>query len=607
MATDTGTGTSMAATHPPDFSEPVSILQPLTYSASSCGYCSTVPGLRSTLKSSKSYGAWAHALSCDLYKQLLDRGWRRSGAYLYKPDMARTCCPQYTISLDASQFRPSRGQRQVLSRFAAFVRNGDRQGQPGWGPPQPSADLEPPPSAGPAGPSPSSFSSSAAAASSSTMPAPAMQVDDACPATDTDTDTVAVAVRNPETERKQQDQFGTRPEKGQGQGQGQGQGKGKKDKGKGKARAAPAPLRPPNADWTELVHAGDWRRGGDAESAQFKHRFEYSLEPASFTEEKYELYKKYQTQVHHEAEDSVSPKGFKRFLVDTPLDLEPTRSCSDYSYGSHHALYRLDGRLIAFAVIDILPRAVSSVYFVWDPEYAAMSLGKISALREAAMVTELEAAGAWQGGGGRYMMGYYIHTCPKMRYKADYQPSFLLDPPTNTYYPWSECKPRLDAVTLGMATFSGPFPAVTDDAMRISPQPSASSSTLPPASAAPITLEKSSTSLPSAPSTSTTPHEPDGDLELADGAPASENVDDDDDDDDELDTDFPSPPPPGCLEPANLPIEVLAEAFVIQRRTLMPLLLSDAWRDAELQQEARELLAAVGDAGRKRLAIFFGR
>lgn len=42
--------------------------------------------------------AWAHALSCATYKNLLDQGWRRSGSYLYKPDMGRTCCPQYTIS-----------------------------------------------------------------------------------------------------------------------------------------------------------------------------------------------------------------------------------------------------------------------------------------------------------------------------------------------------------------------------------------------------------------------------------------------------------------------------------------------------------------------------
>jgi hypothetical protein len=38
-------------------------------------------------------------------------------------------------SLDASQFHPSRSQRQVLQRFNAFVQHGEREGQPGWGPP----------------------------------------------------------------------------------------------------------------------------------------------------------------------------------------------------------------------------------------------------------------------------------------------------------------------------------------------------------------------------------------------------------------------------------------------------------------------------------------
>lgn len=49
-----------------------------------------------------------------------------------------------------------------------------------------------------------------------------------------------------------------------------------------------------------------------------------------------------------------------------------------------------------------------------------------------------------------------------------------------------------------------------------------------------------------------------------------------DDEDLELETDFPNPPPPGCLDPNALPIDVLSEAFVIQRRTLMPLLVRNS-------------------------------
>lgn len=34
------------------------------------------------------------------YQQLIDRGWRRSGKFLYKPNLEASCCPPYTIRLD---------------------------------------------------------------------------------------------------------------------------------------------------------------------------------------------------------------------------------------------------------------------------------------------------------------------------------------------------------------------------------------------------------------------------------------------------------------------------------------------------------------------------
>ncbi len=42
-------------------------------------------------------------------------------------------------------------------------------------------------------------------------------------------------------------------------------------------------------------------------------------------------------------------------------------------------------------------------------------------------------------------MGFYIHSCQKMRYKGDYQPSELLCPTTLAWYPLSECVPLLEA------------------------------------------------------------------------------------------------------------------------------------------------------------------
>lgn len=65
-------------------------------------------------------------------------------------------------------------------------------------------------------------------------------------------------------------------------------------------------------------------------------------------------------------------------------------------------VYRVDGELIGISVIDILPHCVSSVYFIWDPDWAWASLGKFSAMREIALVLDMAAAGA-EGMGWLFM------------------------------------------------------------------------------------------------------------------------------------------------------------------------------------------------------------
>ncbi|KAG5651246.1 hypothetical protein H0H81_009318 [Sphagnurus paluster] len=138
------------------------------------------------------------------------------------------------------------------------------------------------------------------------------------------------------------------------------------------------------------------------------HNFETTLEPSSYTDEKYALYEKYQSNVHHDNDNE--PKGFKRFLVDSPL-----------------LLYRLNGELIALGVLDILPHCVSSVYFMYDVEWEEFSLGKLSALREISLACEMHKA------------GFFIYSCPKMRYKGEYSPSYLADPETYDWFPLSTC------------------------------------------------------------------------------------------------------------------------------------------------------------------------
>lgn len=369
MAGDTGS-TSRA--------RPEDLISYVGCSASRCGYC----GSKDTFES---FGIWAHALSPSSYKKLIDRGWRRSGHYVYKPNLARTCCMLYTIRLDADAFVPDKAQRRALNKLNRLVL-GDH------------TEL----------------------------------------------------------------QAGTKVKAG-------------KNKGK--------PF-----DLATVVHSTETVEslGGDSHQVNAEHRLTVTLEPAAVTEEGYALYRAYQIAVHKDAPSKLTEGGYKRFLCDSPIARVPIPFASPSSsgsnaatdtaaerrglpteYGSYHQTYRLDGALIAVGVLDILPGCVSSVYLMYDPAYAHLSLGRVSACREALLARELQRAtmspealsaaslttprlaAAAAAASSRsppsahpdervraveveakwhYYMGYYIPTCPKMAYKADYSPSSLADP-----------------------------------------------------------------------------------------------------------------------------------------------------------------------------------
>ncbi|KAI9796599.1 MAG: Arginyl-tRNA--protein transferase 1 [Candelina submexicana] len=168
------------------------------------------------------------------------------------------------------------------------------------------------------------------------------------------------------------------------------------------------------------------------------HKFEVALENDTFTEEKFALFANYQRLVHHEPPSKVTRAGFKRFLCSSPIDKGRSEGTRGEKLGSFHQCYRLDGRLIAMAVLDLLPQCVSGVYFIYHDDFKEWNFGKISALREAGLAIE--------GGYKYYYMGYYIHSCAKMRYKGDYGPQYVLDPET---YQWdlldTDLRRRLDA------------------------------------------------------------------------------------------------------------------------------------------------------------------
>ncbi|KAJ6539228.1 arginine-tRNA-protein transferase [Mycena capillaripes] len=333
----------------------ISIGSPSGPSSTTCGYC-TSPGQRTTTESAAhAAGLSANQLSCQVYQKMIDRGWRRSGTWCYKPDLKASCCPSYTIKysrlaifffsrlrgcrLDAENFKPSKSKRKLINRWNRFIMHGKQ------------------------------------------------------------TECKTVASKSKDT----------------------------------------------TFSLSNAIHAAEVAFSSN-EPGPPEHRFETTLEPSSYSPEKFELYCKYQRDIHSDL--NSTPSGFKRFLVDSPLFpapipySAPPPSHLPMNYGSYHQLYKCDGKLIALGVIDILPNCVSSVYFIYDPAWEEFSLGKLSALREVSLASEIKAAGAPEM--TSLYMGFYIHSCQKMRYKGDYHPSYLADPETYDWFPLENCIPLLE-------------------------------------------------------------------------------------------------------------------------------------------------------------------
>jgi arginyl-tRNA--protein-N-Asp/Glu arginylyltransferase len=156
---------------------------------------------------------------------------------------------------------------------------------------------------------------------------------------------------------------------------------------------------------------------------------------SSFVEDEYELYKRYQMSVHGDTLKDCEEHRYRRFLVDSPLVAERMpkgRTGPPQGFGSFHVRYTLDGQLFAVGVVDILPKCLSSVYLFFDPAFAALSPGVLSAVKEIEWVRDISHAVPEIE---YYYMGYYIHSCPKMKYKAAFKPSEILCEETRHWIP----------------------------------------------------------------------------------------------------------------------------------------------------------------------------
>lgn len=291
-----------------------------------CGYCGGIesPNGKSNEKTwaldhliqsgrcpASSFGFQTAGMITEAYQILIDRGWRRSGSYIYRNDMLRSCCRHYTIRTSLEDLMDGfykKEHRHSLNRFYKFM-NGDIKSNPKLG----------------------------------------------------------LLDKFIECETVKQSQF------------------------------------------TSV------------------------LSPAEFSEKKFELFKKYQISIHHESEEEQTPESFDRFLctnpfLDTADDLDWNQMNSEWSKREcgealksfqgplHECYYHItesgEAKLIAMAVLDILDHAISSIYFIYDPDYSHLGLGTVSALREICMSEIMKRK--W------YYLGYFIPDCDKMKYKGKF-------------------------------------------------------------------------------------------------------------------------------------------------------------------------------------------
>jgi arginine-tRNA-protein transferase len=131
-----------------------------------------------------------------------------------------------------------------------------------------------------------------------------------------------------------------------------------------------------------------------------------SEQPARFSEEAFDLYRRYLVGRHPGGGmDDAGREDFSRFLT-SPWS--PTRFLE----------FRLGSRLLALAVTDVTRYGLSSVYTFYDPDEATRGLGTF------AILSQLRAAARLQL--PHLYLGYWIDGHPKMGYKARFRPLELL-------------------------------------------------------------------------------------------------------------------------------------------------------------------------------------
>jgi arginine-tRNA-protein transferase len=144
-------------------------------------------------------------------------------------------------------------------------------------------------------------------------------------------------------------------------------------------------------------------------------------QPVELQQAHFELYSRYISQRHPRGEMATSSaEDFFRFLVADWCD-----SC--------FFEFHLDDRLVAVAIMDILPQGLSAVYTFYDPALPRLSLGAYAILWQIQHTRRLGLPFLY--------LGYWVPDCRKMEYKQAYRPLQLY-----SREHWQEFPPQAEII-----------------------------------------------------------------------------------------------------------------------------------------------------------------
>ena len=381
----------------------------------------------------------------DMFEKIMERGWWRTGNVIFKPQVARVCCPSYAIHLPVNCFQVSKSHRNILNRWKRFLLNGDprwdnRTAVPNGGGSHPATPINAATPMDQITPCGNSVSPSAAAIGAAVAHAMGQNT-------------------SLEELSQMEAQSGLKkPKKQVSPGIGADPSKPPcrkaKERRNEKREAKMAERENPGISQNErLTHEQPHAKKSvldivreheaDLATADTKHKLEMRLvsnedpEMSTTLTQFFNLYDRFQDAVHPGKSKFSTRSDLHWGFITSPL----APGGSDQNpLGTYHMRYYLDGELVMLSVMDILPHYLVSIYFIYDPALRFLRPGIYTCLREIALVQELQETRPEMR---YYNLGYYNSFSPKVSYKSQFKPTEILCPITNRYVPLEEAIPKL--------------------------------------------------------------------------------------------------------------------------------------------------------------------